>query len=133
MLSQEQINTILQEIADDPRVQTVLLAGSYAYGKPNEQSDLDVRCISNNDSNWPENKVQFGTEIEIFYNTQEQIIRYFEEDQNSNDADCISAWDQGILFYDENGVGLELKNMASKIFKKGPYQGDWIKSPKHNI
>jgi hypothetical protein len=133
MLTQEQINLILQEAANNPRVQTVLLAGSYAYGNPHPQSDLDVRCITNDGTDWPEKKVKFNTEIEIFYNTPERIMEYFEEDQTCNDAACISAWDQGILFYDANGTGSKLKNLAAKIFKKGPHHGTWIKNPKYNI
>ena len=133
MLTQEQIMRILEEVTSDKRVQTVLLCGSYAYGKPTDESDLDIRCITNDGSDWPEIRKQFGTTIEIFFNSREKVLSYFDEDQQSNEADCISAWDQGIIYYDPNSVGLGLKNKAKEIFNKGPYNGMWKKSTKHNI
>jgi len=134
MLTQEQINQIIQEAIDDPRVQTVLLAGSYAYGKPTDKSDLDVRCLTNDGSDWAEfERIRFDTTIEIFFNPPDKIRGYFEEDRNSKVAMCISAWDQGILLYDPEGTGLQLKKEAREILKKGPHKGKWEESKKHNI
>ena len=134
MLTQEQIDQIIQEAIDDPRVQTVLLAGSYAYGKPTDKSDLDVRCLTHDGSDWAEfERIRFGTTIEIFFNPPDKIRGYFEEDRNSQVAMCISAWDQGKLLYDVNGAGLELKKEARELFLKGPHKGKWKESKKHNI
>lgn len=85
---------------------------------------MDVRCLTNDGSDWAEReRMRFNTRVEIFFNPPEKILAYFKEDKSTNKARCISAWDQGILFYDINGTGLKLKNIAKQIFKTGPHKG----------
>jgi len=49
MITQEQINDIVIRIVDNIQPQKVILFGSYAYGKPDENSDIDLLVIKDTD------------------------------------------------------------------------------------
>jgi predicted nucleotidyltransferase len=51
MITQEQINEITKRIVRNFKPQRIILFGSYANGKPTEQSDLDLLIIK--DSEFP--------------------------------------------------------------------------------
>lgn len=51
MITQEQINEISRRIVKSFKPQKIILFGSYANGKPTEESDLDLLIIK--DSNFP--------------------------------------------------------------------------------
>lgn len=44
MITQKEISSISQKIAEKLSPVKIILFGSYAYGKPNENSDLDI-CV----------------------------------------------------------------------------------------
>jgi len=45
MIPQEKINEVVERIVKNVQPEKVILFGSYAYGKPNEDSDLDILVI----------------------------------------------------------------------------------------
>lgn len=45
MLSQEQINHVIQKIVDEYKPEKIILFGSYANGAPTDDSDLDLLII----------------------------------------------------------------------------------------
>lgn len=49
MITQEQINNIVLKIVENTQPQKVILFGSYAYGKPDENSDIDLLVIKDTD------------------------------------------------------------------------------------
>ena len=49
MITQEQINDIVIRIVENIQPQKVILFGSYAYGKPDENSDVDLLVIKDTD------------------------------------------------------------------------------------
>lgn len=49
MITQEQINTVISRIVESTKPEKVIIFGSYAYGKPDENSDLDILIIKNTD------------------------------------------------------------------------------------
>lgn len=49
MISQETVEHIVQTIVDNIRPQKVFLYGSYVYGQPTEDSDLDILIIKESD------------------------------------------------------------------------------------
>ena len=128
MLSSDQINSILSEPRSDPRVQAILLTGSYVYGTPTDQSDLDVRCVTRDGSDWAEfERMRFGTRVEIFFNPPEKIRHYFDRCRREGNPDCLHFWAHGELRYDPNGVGAELQREARELLAKGPCCGGWQK------
>jgi len=129
MLTQEQINKIIEECKQDPRVQGVLLTGSYVYGKPHDGSDLDVRCVINEDSSdWAEfERERFGTRIEVFFNTPDRVRCYMQESKKEGHGDCIHFWANGKIVYDPNGIVAQLQQEAIQLWKDGPASGgEWM-------
>jgi predicted nucleotidyltransferase len=126
MLSQQQIDIIIQELVAKPNVQGVLLTGSYVYGHPTEESDLDVRIITSDGSDLDDRKwMKFGTRIEAFYNSPERVREYFSYAIDSGDEAVINFWRKGKIVYDPNGVVSELIKEAAEIWEKGPKNGGW--------
>ena len=48
MISEEQIQAVVQRIVEGYQPDRIILFGSYAYGQPNEHSDLDLLIIKEN-------------------------------------------------------------------------------------
>lgn len=129
MLTQKQINIICEEIKKDKRVQSIMLTGSYVYGKPNDNSDLDIRMITSDGSSWAEwDSWKFGVRIEAFYNTPDIVRNYFEAARKKIDSpSVIHFWANGKIVYDPNGIAAQLQDEAKKLWKLGPYEGKWEK------
>ncbi|MEW6377967.1 MAG: nucleotidyltransferase domain-containing protein [bacterium] len=49
MITQEQIDEITNKIVENFHPQKIILFGSYAYGTPTEESDLDLLIIKDSD------------------------------------------------------------------------------------
>jgi predicted nucleotidyltransferase len=54
MVTKEQVDEIVKRIVENYRPEKIILFGSYAYGTPSEESDLDLLIIK--DSNLPRYK-----------------------------------------------------------------------------
>ena len=48
-VTRKQINAVVQKIVDEFNPEKVILFGSYAYGKPNIDSDVDVLIVTESD------------------------------------------------------------------------------------
>lgn len=127
MLTQEKIDVIIEEMEKDPRVQGILLTGSYVYGVPNEKSDLDVRCITNDGSNWAEfDRERFDTRIEVFFNPPDVVRAYMLQSKKEGHGDCIHFWGNGKIIYDPNGIIAQLQNEARQLWREGPeHESTW--------
>ena len=126
MLTTKQIKHIIQSIKQDKRIQGVLLAGSYVYGTPIEESDLDLRMITNDNSNWVmRNEEMFGTLIEAFYNSPAMIRYYFEQDRQTGIGSSLHFWANGKIMYDPKGAADSLQKEAQTLWELGPYRGQW--------
>ncbi len=62
MISQQQINEIINRIVKNYLPEKIILFGSYAYGEPKENSDLDLLLVK--DSNIP--RYRRGREVRKF-------------------------------------------------------------------
>ncbi len=54
MITQAKINDIVERIVFNYKPEQIILFGSYAYGNPNEDSDLDLFIIKETDKNPPD-------------------------------------------------------------------------------
>lgn len=136
MLTKEQIETIIEEIKRDRRINGILITGSYVYGTPNEESDLDVFCMTNDGSDWAlldVKNMRFGVEINICFNPQEKVRWYMQKSKNEGHGDCIHFWANGRIVYDQQGILKQLQVEARKLWQKGPGgEKEWIwRSKKH--
>jgi predicted nucleotidyltransferase len=85
MITQQQIEQLRQTIVDIEHPEQIILFGSYAYGEPHENSDLDILVVNN--YNVPRHKrgkevlqalsyIRFPLDI-VFY-TPEEINKWRE-------------------------------------------------------
>lgn len=134
MLTDQQIEEILGELTQDERVQAVLLTGSYVYGNPTDESDLDVRVVTKDGANWAEKyRMRFGHKVELFCNPPEVIRNYFDINRKENRPHALHFWTYGKIVYDPTCIAKQLKDEATKLLELGPYDCSWEKSEKHNI
>ena len=132
MLTQEHIFQIIEELKQDERVQGILLAGSYVYGTPQEDSDFDVRMVTSDGSNWTDQDTRkFGTRIHAYFNPPEVVRQYFAIKRNVGDPPTIHLWSYGEIVYDPNGIVAQLQQEARRIWKEGCEQGIWIPREKY--
>lgn len=128
ILSDVQLHEVLDEIKQDPRVQGILLAGSYAYGVPNEQSDVDILCVTNDGSDWAEfDRMRYGVPLNVFFNSPELIRhKYMQTSIDEGHGDCVHFWAHGKIIFDPNGEVATLQREAQRLWKEGPPTGrDW--------
>jgi predicted nucleotidyltransferase len=124
MLSPEEIESIVDELRCDSRVIGVLLTGSYVYGTPNEQSDLDVRCVTGDGSDWAErDRMRHDIRIEIFSHPPEKIRWYMMQSKQEGHGACIHFWAHGKIVYDPTGIILLLQKEAKERWQEGAKNG----------
>ncbi|MDP3965027.1 MAG: nucleotidyltransferase domain-containing protein [bacterium] len=134
MLTNKQIEQIVDEIKKDGRIQAILLCGSYVYGHPTEESDLDVRAVTMGSNNWQEwDRIRFGHKVELFCNPAEVILGYFEMGRRDSKPDALHFWTHGKIVYDPNGIAKQLQQEAGRLLNLGPYSGSWDKSEKYIV
>ena len=132
MLTKQQIQQICEEVQLDTRVQGIVLAGSYVYGTPHEQSDLDLNIVINNDTNWRDRESsRFGTQADFYYDPPEVVRDTFERKRQAGDPPIIHGWAYGVIVYDPTGIVAQLQQEAREIWEAGPYTGEWIPCEKY--
>jgi predicted nucleotidyltransferase len=93
------LNIFMKKFIKDDNVHGVLLSGSYAYGDPSKNSDLDIFIVYK-ELDWRKrgNTWINGYEIEYFINPEEQIYEYFntEDPFRPNTAHMFA---NGIILY----------------------------------
>ncbi len=83
MITQEQINEISNRIVQNLKPQRIILFGSYANGRPTEESDLDLLIIKDSDSpsrlqNRKVRKIlsDLKVPVDVIVKTSEEFQRY---------------------------------------------------------
>ncbi len=135
MLTNKQIENVIEEIKQDPRIDGILVTSSYIYGTPNEQSDLDVFCVTNDGSDWNEvgKRVRFGVDIEACFNPPDKVRYYMQKSKKEGHGDCIHFWAFGRIVFDKSGVLEMLQKEARGFWENGPDSGSsWVwRAEKH--
>ncbi len=114
MLTQLQIDEIVQRIANNYILQKIILFGSYAYGEPSENSDLDLLVIVK-DSEQPRYKRarEIRKQLWGISDVPKDIIVYTEDEvkdwKNVDAAFITKIIKQGRVLYENKGrVGKSL-------------------------
>ena len=68
MVTQEQIQNLVNEIAENYQPEKIYLFGSYANGVPNEDSDIDLFIVKVTDKNRTDRTVQLLSQIKNYPN-----------------------------------------------------------------
>jgi len=122
ILTAEQVNELIGGLKNDPNVKGVLLTGSYAYGEPNDDSDIEIVCITKDESNSFDPGLKFkNVPTEIFFNSPEKIRNeYWRQAIEEGHGDCVHFWANGKIMYDEDGIVKELQEEARTLWLMGP-------------
>ncbi|MEJ5167039.1 MAG: nucleotidyltransferase domain-containing protein [Thermoanaerobaculia bacterium] len=83
LLTEDQIKLIAEKIREKFKVEKIILFGSYASGKPDKNSDIDLLVIIETDEKYPklaakirlylEENLGFSFPMDIFVRTPEEI------------------------------------------------------------
>ncbi len=86
MLNEEKINYIIEKIKLISNPDKIYIFGSYAYGKPLENSDLDILIIKNNVKNRLQEIINIKKEIiskdysiDILLYTEDEYLKKIKE------------------------------------------------------
>ncbi len=109
MISTQQIQRLCQAIADQFRPERIILFGSYAYGSPRSDSDVDllivmphtIRNIDMAIAIWRATRPTFPVDL-IVRSPEELVWRYQEYDPLIR-----AAIDQGTLIYEQGCPGVD--------------------------
>jgi predicted nucleotidyltransferase len=123
MLTQDQIDKIIDELKQEPGVIGILLTGSYVYGTPNEASDLDVRCLVLDGYSKAEKRECFGVEVELYYNTPEKVRFYLKLGEDEGHGAAIHFWAHGKIVCDPQGIATQIQKEACEWWKRGRADG----------
>lgn len=126
MLTKEQIKMICDALAANKSTDGILLCGSYAYGQPTDASDLDLRVITNDGSNFDGRGLRlFDTDIELLVNSPERLRDYFTECVTTGLPYAVHFWAHGTILLDRTGIMAQLQQEARGLWQRGPNQGEW--------
>lgn len=126
MLSHDQIEGICNAFATNTNTDGILLCGSYAYGIPTDSSDLDLRIVTNDGSEFDGRGLRmFDTMIELRVKPPERIREHFRICLATNNPCAIHYWAYGQIILDRSGVLAELQREAQELWKQGPTTGVW--------
>ena len=122
MINHTKINEVVDRIVDGYQPQQIILFGSFAYGTPNEDSDLDLFVLKDTDKNIKERnrevgKLLIGTKIPVDY----FVYTYQEFNENKNKLYTIEyqVANQGKTVYmelDKKEIIKEWINKADEDF-----------------
>lgn len=95
----------------------IVLSGSYAYGEPKKNSDIDIHIILEDSSyRMRSNTWRGGYEIEYFINPINQIEQYFKDEvENKSTSEMLSY---GEILYEKDSRLRELITKAKKNLNK---------------
>jgi hypothetical protein len=57
------IRSLILNVVDNKILEKIYIFGSYAYGQPDEKSDIDICVVINNDQDW----IKVGTDINCIF------------------------------------------------------------------
>ncbi len=124
MLLDDQIYSIIDEIKLDPRIRGILLTGSYAYGTPTEQSDLDIRSITiDPEQRGDKERMRFDVRVELYIETIEKVHFYMQQSIDEGHGACLHFWANGKIVHDLDGTIKSLQAEARDLWRKGRPDG----------
>ena len=74
MVTNTQIQTLVNEIAEGYQPEKIYLFGSYANGTANEDSDIDLFIVKETDKRWIERRIDVRREIKNYISAMDIIV-----------------------------------------------------------
>lgn len=98
MINQEQIDQIVQTIIEEYKPSKIILYGSYAYGQPTKDSDLDLLIIKDDESSGVERNRKVRNILKDFTFPVDVIVKSKQEYETFKDI-------VGTVIYPANKYG----------------------------
>lgn len=102
-ISRQQIKKITSKIVDDLRPEKVILFGSYAWGKPNQDSDVDLFIIKKNKKDFLKEQqktrriINGELPVDILIHTPQEVKKRI----NLGDFFYINIMKKGVRLYEK--------------------------------
>ena len=74
MITDVQIQNLVNEIAEGYQPEKIYLFGSYANGTANEDSDIDLFIVKETDKRWCDRRIAVRREIKNYINAMDIIV-----------------------------------------------------------
>ena len=102
MVSQERIQEVVNSIAQQFRPDKIILFGSYAYGTPNEDSDVDLLVAMPADERDRKKSIAIRTAVQIEFPCDLLVYdpQYLRQRCNTRDWFVREIVDKGQVLYD---------------------------------
>jgi predicted nucleotidyltransferase len=101
-IPQAVIDAVVKEIAEKFHPQRIILFGSYAYGSPRPESDLDLLVIMDTSLTETEQAIQIRQELQVLFGFD--ILVYTPENLKQRielgDSFLTDILNQGVLVYE---------------------------------
>ena len=98
----------------------VLVYGSYASGRWDPDSDLDLICVTRSSQPKQFRLLVNGREVDVYANSRVQITKIFYSDFGDNNNFVLQAFVRGRPVIDPDGEVEELIREAHRIWEQGP-------------
>ena len=74
MVTDTEIQTLVNEIAEGYKPEKIYLFGSYANGTANEDSDIDLFIVKETDKKWNDRRIAVRREIKNYISAMDIIV-----------------------------------------------------------
>jgi predicted nucleotidyltransferase len=125
MISMESIQAAAMRIAEQFKPQKIILFGSYAYGKPNEDSDVDFMVlVRGRDADSHDDRIRTGMNFEFPVDLLVRSATEFDRRIKMGDQFLIDINSAGKVLYEaaDKGVGNQsrgrLRNRRARTARK---------------
>lgn len=134
---QEVIIEFIEPFKQDKNVVGIILVGSYANGKPDKNSDIDIYIIEEKGAERERGNLFLkGYEMEYFINPIKQVYNYMDT-ENLDNPSTVHMLATGIILHEKEGTQ-EIKKLVSEAKNKfntplPKLQTEEIELKKYNI
>lgn len=119
MTSEEKIQKIVNKIVKEFHPEKIILFGSWAWGRPDESSDLDLLVIQNTTKPRPERERELrellfppDVPMDVFVLTPEELDKSINESRNLFLEDIIH---NGWVLFKQPGFGVPLLHKPAEL------------------
>ena len=92
MITQQQIDQVIQTIVEEYQPEKIFLFGSYAYGEPTKESDLDLLIIKKSNDRFNQRSAEVRELLEAFHFPIEILVYTPQEFEKSSNTFCTIAF-----------------------------------------
>lgn len=117
-VTQNLLEEVIKEIVDRFHPEKIILFGSYAYGEPQEDSDVDILIIMNTNLRPVEQAVEirrqadFPFPVDLLVRTPEQVLERVE----LGDPFFKEILSRGKVYYEAHNEGVDRESRRKNVF-----------------